>query len=353
MLRAADGVNIAWAAAGSGYPLVRAATWLTHLEYDWDSPVWSHWLEFLAAHFTLIRYDERGCGMSDWEAADYSFPRWFDDFDAVVDAAEPATPFALLGISQGAVAAVNYTARHPERVSHLVLCGGYARGWGERDEADEAQRFRAIVQLTRLGWGQSNPVYRQLFTSRFVPEGTPEQIDWFNELCRKTTRPDIAATLLEERTRANVVDLLPQIEVPTLVLHARDDAVVPLSEGKLLAARIPGARFVELDSPNHVLLEHEPAWARFRREVLTFVGIEPADDAEDPVFSVLSPRERDVLTWLSEGCTNAEIGERLFISEKTVRNHVTHIFEKLDVSSRAQAIVLARDKRLRRPASQT
>lgn len=353
MLRTADGVNIAWAAAGSGYPLVRAATWLTHLEYDWESPVWSHWLEFLAGHFTLIRYDERGCGMSDWEARDYSFRRWFDDFDAVVEAAQPVTPFALLGMSQGAVAAISYAVRHPERVSHLVLCGGYARGWGERDESDDAQRFRAIVQLTRLGWGQSNPVYRQLFTSRFVPGGTPEQIDWFNELCRKTTRPDVAATLLEERTRASVVDLLPQITVPTLVLHARDDAVVPLSEGRLLATRIPGARFVELDSPNHVLLEHEPAWERFRRELLTFVGIEPAGDAEDPLFSVLSPRERDVLMWLAEGCTNAGIGERLFISEKTVRNHVTHIFEKLDVSSRAQAIVLARDKRLRRPDSRT
>jgi len=350
MLRTADGVNLAWASVGAGPPLVRASTWLTHLEYDWNSPVWRHWLDFLAGHFHLIRYDERGCGLSDWEADNYSSDCWFSDFDAVVDAAEPKKPFTILGISHGAVAAISYAVRFPENVSHLILCGGYARGWGERDNSDGAQQFRAIIQLTRLGWGQDNPVYRQLFTSRFVPEGTPEQLDWFNELCAKTTKPEVAARLLEERTRANVEELLPNVNVPTLVMHATDDAVVPLSEGRLIAAKIPNARFVQLESKNHVLLEHEPAWERFKEEVLQFTGIEAAEDAEDPIFSVLSPREREVLVHMAAGETNSQIGSNLFISEKTVRNHITHVFEKLGVKSRAQAIVLAKDKRLNRGA---
>lgn len=347
MLRTADGANLAWATAGTGPPMVRASTWLTHLEYDWNSPVWRHWLDFLAGHFQLIRYDERGCGLSDWDVDDYSYERWPDDFEAVVEAAQPNKPFTALGTSQGGIAAISYAVRFPENVSHLILCGAYARGWGERDDSDGAQQYRAIVQLTRLGWGQENPVFRQLFTSRFVPEGTPEQLDWFNDLCAKTTRPDIAARLLEERTRANALEYLSKVNVPTLVLHASDDAVVPISEGRLLAARIPNARFVQLESKNHVLLEHEPAWERFKEEVLQFTGIAAAEDEEDPIFAVLSPREREILGHLAEGCTNSQIGGKLFISEKTVRNHITHIFEKLNVNSRAQAIVLAKDKRLR------
>lgn len=344
--RTKDGVNLAWASAGSGPPLVRASTWLTHLEYDWESPVWRHWLDFLVGHFRLIRYDERGCGLSDWVVDDYTQPRWFDDFDAIVEASNPEEPFAILGISQGGLAAISYAVRFPEKVSHLILYGAYARGWMERGNPDGAQGYKAIVQLTRLGWGQDNPVYRQLFTSRFVPEGTPEQLDWFNELCRKTTKPEIAARLLEERGHANIVDLLPKVSVPTLVLHSSDDAVAPFSEGRRLAAEIPHARFVQLDSKNHVLLEHEPAWGRFKEEVLSFTGVVPTEDSEDPIFEVLSPREREILWHVAQGSTNSQIGENLYISEKTVRNHITHVFEKLGVKSRAQAIVLAKDKRL-------
>ena len=345
IVQTADGVNLAWASVGAGPPLVRASTWLTHLEHDWNSPVWRHWLDFLAGHFQLIRYDERGCGLSDWVVDDYSQQRWFDDFDAVVNASEPDKPFAILGISQGGLAAISHAIRFPENVSHLILYGAYARGWVKRGNPDGAQGYNAIVQLTRLGWGQDNPVYRQLFTSRFVPEGTPEQLDWFNDLCAKTTKPEVAARLLEERGHADIVDLLPKVNVPTLVLHSSDDAVAPFSEGRLLAARIPNARFVQLESKNHVLLEHEPAWGRFKEEVLQFTGIEATEDEEDPIFEVLSPREREILVHLADGCTNSQIGEKLFISEKTVRNHITRIFEKLKVSSRAQAIVLAKDKR--------
>ena len=346
MLRTVDGVNLAWASVGSGPPLVRASTWLTHLEHDWSSPVWRHWLDFLAGHFQLIRYDERGCGLSDWVADDYSQQRWFDDFDATVNASKPKRPFAVLGISQGGIAAINYAVRHPENVSHLILYGAYARGWLNRNDPDGAQGYKAITELTRLGWGQDNPVYRQLFTSRFVPDGTPEQLDWFNDLCAKTTKPEVAARLLEERGHADVTNLLPKVSVPTLVIHSSHDGVAPLSEGRLLAAEIPNARFVQLDSKNHVLLEHESAWQRFKDEVLQFTGVQSNENRQAPVFDVLSPREREVLSRVAEGLTNSQIAEKLFISEKTVRNHITHIFAKLEVGSRAQAIVLAKNNRL-------
>ncbi len=347
MLKTGDGVNIAWASAGEGPPLVRASTWLTHLEHDWESPVWRHWIEFFAEHFELIRYDERGSGMSDWVVDDYSWERWPEDFEAVVDAADIEVPFPILGVSQGGIAAVSFAVRYPERVSHLVLCGGYARGWGERNQEEGAQQYRAILELTRFGWGQQNPVYRQLFTSRFVPEGTPEQLDWFNELCRKSTKPEVAYELLKARMNPNVAELLPQVKTPTLVLHATHDEVVPLAEGRFLATEIPNARFVQLESRNHILLEDEPAWQRFKDEVAQFLGITPSAGEEDPVFEALTPREREILVHIANGETNAAIGESLFISEKTVRNNVTRIFDKLGVSSRAQAIVLAKDKHLK------
>jgi pimeloyl-ACP methyl ester carboxylesterase/DNA-binding CsgD family transcriptional regulator len=340
-----DGVTIAWAQAGAGPPLVKASNWLTHLEYDWDSPLWRHWISFLADHYRVIRYDERGCGMTEWDVADISFERWADDLATIVEVSEVEKPFILLGISQGGAAAIDYAVAHPEDVSHLVLYGAYAQGWAKRDDADGARRYRAILELTRLGWGQDNPVYRQLFTSRFVPHASREQIAWFNELCRRTTRPSVAARLVEARMLIDIVDILPRVSVPVLVLHARNDEAVPLAQGRLLAARIPGAEFVELDSANHILLETEPAWERFKQEMLAFTGVAAAG-AKDSVFSLLSPREHAILTRIAQGCTNAEIGRQLFISDKTVRNHVTRIFEKLGVRSRAQAIVLAKDQGL-------
>ena len=343
--RTRDGVKLAWAVAGEGPTLIKASNWLTHLEYDWDSPLWRHWIHFFADHFHFVRYDERGCRLH-YDVEDISSARWTDDFDTIVKAARPAKPFVLLGVSQGGAPAISYAMRFPDDVSHLILYGAYARGWAIRDDPDSVQRHQAIVDLTRLGWGQDNPVYRQLFTSRFVPRATPEQIGWFNELCRRTTRPEIATRLMQERGHVDVRELLPKVTVPTLVLHAGQDEAVPLSEGRLLASAIPGAEFVQLESRNHILLEQEPAWERFKSEVLAFTGEPGSATAEDPVFAVLSPREREILLLLARGCTNAQIGHALFISDKTVRNHVTKVFEKLGVRTRAQAIVLAKDGKL-------
>jgi len=204
--------------------------------------------------------------------------------------------------------------------------------------------YRAMIDLVRLGWGSDNPTFRQVFTSRFIPGGSDGQLGWFNDLCRKTTSPEIAARLLESRAVIDVVDLLGQVQTPTLVLHSRDDDVVPIAEGRILAGGIPNAQFVELDSRNHVLLETEPAWKRFCDELLEFTGQKAVDNEEHPAFASLSKREREILVLMTEGLSNAEIGERLSISEKTVRNHVSGVFDKLGVWSRAQAIVFARDR---------
>ena len=269
---ARDGVRIAYATSGSGPPLVKAANWLTHLEYDWDSPVWRHWLGEMARRHTLIRYDERGCGLSDWKVEDFSFDAWARDLETVVGRVG-LDRFALLGISQGGAVAVDYAVRHPERVSHLVLYGAYAQGRARRElSPDEAEQHRALMTLARIGWGQENPAFRQVFSNLFMPEATAEQLRWLDELQRKSTSAENAVRFYEVFGDIDVVDLLPRVSVPTLVLHARDDARVHLEAGRNLAAAIPNARFVLLESKNHILLESEPAWPRFVQAVFGFLG---------------------------------------------------------------------------------
>lgn len=342
--RASDGVQLAWTRTGTGPPLVKAATWLTHLEYDVESPVWHHWTGFLADHFSYVRYDERGCGMSDWDVSNLTLDRWVADLHTVVEAAGVSEPFTLLGMSHGAAVCVGYAARYPERVARMVLCGGFVHGALRRSDAEANRMYEAIVNLSSL-WGSDNPAFRQVFTSRFIPGGSDEQLRWFNELCLKTITPSLAGTLLRQRAQTDISPLLPLVKTPTLVLHAREDVIAPIAEGRALAAGLTGAEFVELESRNHVLLEHEPAWAKFKDIVLAFTGraAAPAGDA----FGELSKRERETLALLAEGLSNSQIAERLGISEKTVRNHLSHLFDKLGVWSRAQAIVFARDRGFR------
>ena len=201
-----------------------------------------------------------------------------------------------------------------------------------------------MIDLVRLEWGSDNPTFRQVFTSRFIPGGTNEQLGWFNELCRKTLTPEVAAELLESRGTLDVTSLLSEVRTPTLILHSRGDVVAPIAEGHILAAGIPNSQFVELDSKNHIILENEPAWERFCDEVLRFMDLKGINRGEDHAFASLSSREREVLTLMTEGLGNAQIAERLSISEKTVRNHVSNVFDKLGVWTRAQAIVFAIDR---------
>ena len=255
---AADGVRLAYATVGSGKPIVKTANWMNHLEFDWQSPGWRHVLDYLAAEHTLIRYDQRGNGLSDWDAADISFDAFLGDLETVVGATG-LQRFTLLGVSQGCAVAIAYAVRHPERVEKLVLYGGYAKGWRHRGPEEVARR-EALGTLMRLGWGKDNPAFRQVFSTLFMPNAGPEQMAWFNELQRVSTSPENAFRLAEVFGAIDVRPLLAKVAVPTLVVHCREDSVAPFAEGRELAAGISGASFVALESANHLVLDHEPAW---------------------------------------------------------------------------------------------
>jgi len=270
-----EGVRLAYATVGDGPPLVKAANWLNHLEFDWESPIWRHHFRELARDHTLVRYDERASGLSDWEVPEMSLDLWVRDLETVVDACG-LERFPLLGISQGCAVCIEYAARHPERVTGLILHGGYAAGWRadpERSPAEVARR-NASVDIVRFGWGEDTPAYRQMFTLTFIPGGTPEEISWFNELERRTVSPENAARFMEAFAVIDVRHRLGQLRAPTLVLHSRGDQRIPFRLGRELAAGIPSARFVPLESSNHLILEHEPAFRDWMREARRFLGQE-------------------------------------------------------------------------------
>ena len=267
-----DGTRLAYATVGSGPPLVRAAHWITHLDYDWQSPVWRHWLVGLAGQHMLVRYDERGCGLSDHDVTDLSLGAWLQDLETVVDDLG-LDRFPLLGVSQGGAVAIAYAARHPERVSRLVLFGAYAQGRLRRALTDEQRREAALqVEMMRLGWGREDPAFRRFFTSSFIPDAPPELWESFAELLRRTTSAENAARLMESWAEIDVTDDATRVTAPTLVLHARDELRIPLEEARRLATLIPGARFVPLASRNHLLRADEPAWDQFLSEVEAFLG---------------------------------------------------------------------------------
>lgn len=346
-----DGLRLAYARSGEGPLLLRIGSFINHLEFDWESPVWRHWHGELSSHYTLVRYDARACGLSDREVAEISFDAWVSDLETVADAAN-LERFALLGMSQGVPIAIAYAARHPERVSHLVLYGGYARGrmkWS--GSARHREEALMMEQIAELGWGKDNAAFRQFFTTQFIPDGTPDQHNWFNELERVSISPADAARFLQVTNCLDVTDLAPHVTCPTMVLHAKRDARVPFDEGRYVAGLIPGARFVPLDSRNHVLLEHEPAWRQWLEEVHAFLP--PSPRAGELAFAQLTARERELVELIAQGCDNAQIAARLAVAEKTVRNHITSIFAKLQVENRAQAIVRAREAGFGRNAVST
>ena len=328
-----DGVSLAWSSIGHGPPLVKTANWLTHLEYDLHSPVWEPWLRVLSRSHRLIRYDQRGCGLSDHDTTRFDLDALVADLETVVDAAG-LDRFALLGLSQGASISIRYAARHPERVSALVLCGGYARGRYKRGLTPAQFAQDALLQeAIRVGWGRSEPAFRRVFTDLFVPEGTDEQRRWFDELCRVSTSPETAALLRDAWGHIDVTADLASVRAPTLVAHGRGDVLCPYDEGLLAAAGIPGARFLPLDTADHVLLEGEPAFDVFFDAVAALLGDGPppppaADDT-------LSDREREVVQLVARGLGNEQIGEALHLSPRTVERHLANAYAKLGLSGRS------------------
>lgn len=343
--KSAGGTQIAYALSGEGPALVKVANFLTHLEYDWHSPVVQPFLLELGRGHTLLRYDPRGCGLSDRNVQDLSLETWVADLEAVVDAAG-IERFPLFAHSQGGAIGIAYAARHPERVSHLILLGGWARHVMRRNLAPaQIEEMRMLVKLAGMGWGRENPAYRQVFTSLLIPDSTAEQAASYNELERMCTSPECAARIFSSVGKLDVMDLAPRVRCPTLIAHAQGDASVPYEEGRLIAGLIPNSRFVLLQGRNHILLPHEGAWKQFFREFRAFVR---GGAGEGSDFAGLSDREGQVLDLIARGLDNAQIAARLELSEKTVRNHITHIFEKMQVETRAQAIVRARDAGLGR-----
>ena len=271
---APDRVRIAYACTGEGPPLVKAANWLNHLELDWSGPVWGRLFTLLSQRHTLVRYDERGNGLSDWDIVDLSFDAFVRDLETVVDSLG-LDRFPLLGISQGGAVGIEYAARHPERVSHLILLGGYAAGWRHTASPTEAEQREAVITLARAGWGQDNPVYRQIFSQTFMPSATHEELDWFNDFQRQTASPANAVRFLEAFATIDVRHRLIEVKCPTLVLHARDDQRVPITQGIELASTIPGASLVTLDTDSHIPLSREPVTPRIHECIEAFLRAEP------------------------------------------------------------------------------
>ena len=270
-LKSPDGTSLAYAVSGQGMPLVKVANWLSHVEFDHQSPVWRHWWRELSARYHLVRYDVRGCGLSDWDV-EFSFNTWVEDLEAVIHQTVEGR-CALLGISQGATVAIAYAVKHPERVSHLILYGGYAQGRLRRNCTEaKKEEARTLARLIGVGWGRDHPAFRRVFASLFIPDGTPEQFDSFDALQRASTSPENAMKFVATTHHLDVVELAARVKTPTLVMHAKDELVIPVEQARLLATTIPNARLVLLEGRNHILGETEPAWTRFLQEVDAFLA---------------------------------------------------------------------------------
>ncbi len=335
--RAANGVRLAFAIHGSGPPLVVVSCWLSHLQYDWQSPVWRHFLDQLGELATVIRYDERGFGMSDWNVDDFSIEARLGDLEAVL-AETGYEQFALLGMSGGSAVAMAYAVAHPERVSRLILYGtvcGEPVTWTPDGWAEE-ETYRSMI---RVGWAKEDSDFRRVFTTRFIPDATEEQMRWFDDLQRMSTSPANAVASRIARLQVDIEEDLPRITAPTLVLQAIGDRSTSFDNAVSVCARIPGARLVPLQSRNHILLADEPAWRVFIDEVSAF--LEPERRAlatrgpERPATEALSAREVDVLRLAADGRTNDEIAAALTLSVRTIERHLSNIYSKLGLGGRA------------------
>ena len=334
-----SGARLAWARSGQGPPLLRAGLWMTHLDHDTQSAIFRPWLERLGRAATVYRYDERGCGLSGADGSAPSLESAVEEIGAVLDAAG-LQRVALLGISGGAAPSIAYAARHPDRISHLVLLGGYSHGLMHRSPRPEALAYvEAQARLMELGWGVPNAPVQQFITASMLPDGTPEQVAALNEQQRCSCDGVRAMALFRSRLALDVRAEIGRVRCPTLVMHSEGDASVPVELGRELAAAIPGARFELLRSRNHVPLAGEPAFERFCEGIAAFV----APDASGAAGLAFTPRERELLTLVARGLDNLQIAAHLGLADKTVRNALSALYAKLGVDGRTHAVVRARE----------
>lgn len=348
--KSSDGVELAVALYGSGQPLVKAATWLTHIELDQTSPFDRQLIDEFAPHFRFVTYDSRGCGLSERRVADISLDAWVRDLETVVDSQGLQT-FPLLGISQGAAIAVAYAARHPERVSQLILMGGFASSYFTTGKVDDriAQEAQTLLKVVELGWGSGSPAFRQVFVSKFLPDASAEQGRAFDELQRATVTPQMAVRYLNAMFNINVKQLAPQVRCPTLALHVKGDQLIYFDQGRRLAALIPGARFVPLEGNNHIPFVNEPAWAGFVHEVRAFLGTHTRPQ-KSPSAIALTARQLEVLRRVADGQTDKQIARTLSLSPRTVEMHVAGAMRALDSKTRAEAVHKAADQGYLQPS---
>jgi pimeloyl-ACP methyl ester carboxylesterase/DNA-binding CsgD family transcriptional regulator len=338
-----DGTSIAYAVSGKGPPIIMLCPWMTHIQYDWDSPVWSHWFRFLSERFTLIRPDMRGCGLSQQDIDSMTFTNLVEDLEAVIDALELSS-FTILGMSQGAAVSVAYSLRHPEYIKYQILYAPLLRGF-HHVSSSHAEQWRHIEQLIQKDWGDKNLGFPSLFAHMFIPEAKPEYIQRYAEIQRKSASKEVAAMMINIAAELNVWSDLPEVTVPTLVVQIARDQTIPPGRVREAAMLIPKSQFLSIDSSNHILLGEEPGWEQFKTLFLQHVPVSGPGNQETsteklPDICDLSKREQEILSQITKGLSNKEISNNLFISEKTVRNHITSIFSKLDLHSRSQAIVL-------------
>jgi pimeloyl-ACP methyl ester carboxylesterase/DNA-binding CsgD family transcriptional regulator len=345
-----DGTRIAYATCGEGPPLLWATSWMHHLKLDWESPIWQPWLALLTRRHCLVRYDWRGCGLSDRDGIRFSPEQHIEDLEAVVGALG-LRDFVLLGHEGSGTMCIAYAVRHPDLVSRLILCGCPTRGRFARSMSPkQVEEAETRIRVIEHGWSEEVPAFGQFLTALHMPDASAEQHRSFNDLIRATTSPENAVGVLRALYEADARELIPKVRCPTIVLHARKDSIIPFDEGRTIAALIPGARLVPLESRNHVLLENEPAWQQFVEELDDFLPKQPGVPANGAALPLddLTTREREVLEFVAQGLDNNKIAKQLSISEKTVRNHVSTIFSKLGVNSRVHAVVRAREAGLGR-----
>ena len=332
--RAPDGVGIAYAVHGSGPPLLVDACWLSHLQFDWQSPVWRHWLVELGRIATVVRFDERGHGLSDRGVTDHSLEARLGDLEAVADAAG-LERFAMLAMAQGGPVAIEYAARHPERLTRLAFYGSYA-GALAAASAEELELDAAFQALIKVGWERPTAEFRRVFTSLMIPGGTEQQMRWIDDLQRMAVDADTAMLARTQRGAVDSSSRLAGLDLPTLVLHSRGDQMNPFAHSRHLASHIRGARLVALESVNHIMLEDEPAWGVFVREISAFLAPDrTAGPAVEDLSDTLSPRELHILRLAAEGRDNDTIADQLVLSVRTVERHLQNAYAKLGLQGRS------------------